>query len=88
MAGGDPKLISEEEAEKHGIDEGSKRVKELAQKQKISVELGPEQLDLILRQWAALDNSMPAEITFRVKGRDRARLRVAAYGYFRDTCCA
>jgi hypothetical protein len=88
MTPDEPKRISEEEAERLGIDEGSKLVKELAKEQRISIQLTPEQMDAILSQWAGLDNSKPAEITFEVSGRDHANLKVASYGYFSDTCCA
>jgi len=81
-------FISAQEAAKRGIDVGSKAVKELAAKQKISITLPEEVVEDIRRQWAALDSSRPAEITFVVRDDIRARLRVAAYGYFTDTCCA
>ena len=81
-------LISPEEAAKRGIDPGSQAVKELAAKQKISVKLPESVVDDIRRQWGALDSSKPAEIEFICGNELRARLRVAAYGYFKDTCCA
>jgi len=51
MAKDEPYLISPEEAEKMGIDEGSKMVNKLAKDQRISIELTPEQMDAILSQW-------------------------------------
>jgi hypothetical protein len=84
----EPYLLSPEEAEKRGIDEGSKLVNKLAKDQKISIELTQEQMDGILRQWGAADNTRPAELTFRVEGREQTSLRVAAYAYWGDSCCA
>jgi hypothetical protein len=84
----EPRLISEEEARAQGIDEGSKEVKRLAREQPIRIELTEEQLDAIRSQWSGLDNQRPAEITFHVGDLESARFRVAAYGYFSDTCCA
>lgn len=81
-------LISAEEASKRGIDAGSEAVKKLAAKQKITVVLSEDVIEDIRSQWATLDPSRPAEITFVVGDDTRARLRVAAYGYFKDTCCA
>jgi hypothetical protein len=83
-----PKLISEEEAYAQGIDEGSKTVKRLAREQPVKVELTQDQLEAIRSQWSGLDNTRPAEITFHVGDLESARFRVAAYGYFSDTCCA
>jgi hypothetical protein len=88
MAKDEPYLLSPEEAEKRGIDEGSKLVNKLAKEQRISVELTPEQMEALLRQWSSADNTRPAELTFQVEGRDTTSLRVAAYAYFGDTCCA
>jgi hypothetical protein len=45
-------------------------------------------METILRQWQSADNSKPAELTFVVEGRDRVSLRVAAYAYYGDSCCA
>lgn len=83
----EPKWISEPEAVNLGIDGASKTIKELAKQQRIVINLSAEQMNTILRAWGALDNSRPAEITFHVEGEEAARLRVAAYGYFKDTCC-
>jgi hypothetical protein len=83
-----PYLISEEEAEKLGIDEGSKLVNKLAKEQRISIQLTQEQLDAIVRQWQSADNTKPAEIIFNVEGRQETSLRVAAYAYYGDNCCA
>jgi hypothetical protein len=88
MAKDQPYLISPEEAERLGIDEGSKLVNKLAKEQKISIELTEEQMDAIVRQWQSADNTKPAELTFQVKGRDQRSLRVAAYAYYGDNCCA
>jgi hypothetical protein len=88
MAKDEPYLISAEEAERLGIDEGSKLVNRLAKEQRISIELTQEQMETILRQWQSADNSKPAELTFVVEGRDRVSLRVAAYAYYGDSCCA
>ena len=88
MAKDEPYLISPEEAEKLGIDDGSKLVNKLAKDQKISIELTQEQMDAILSQWQSADNTKPAELTFTVEGRPRTSLRVAAYAYYGDSCCA
>lgn len=84
----EPEWISPEQAEKLGIDEGSKRVKELAAKQPVRIEMTREQMETLRKQWEDLENGHPAEITFEVEGRVASKLRVAAYGYFSDTCCA
>ncbi len=88
MAKDEPYLISPEEAEKMGIDEGSKMVNKLAKDQRISIELTPEQMDAILSQWRSADNTKPAELTFTVEGETQTSLRVAAYAYYGDSCCA
>jgi hypothetical protein len=88
MAKDEPYLISPEEAEKLGIDDGSKLVNKLAKDQKIAIELTQEQMDAIMRQWRLADNTRPAELTFTVEGVDQTSLRVAAYAYYGDSCCA
>lgn len=87
MSKDEPYLISPEEAETLGIDEGSKMVNKLAKDQKISIELTKEQMDAILSQWRAADNTKPTELTFTVEGSPRTSLRVAAYAYFGKSCC-
>ena len=84
----EPYLLSSEEAEKRGIDEGSKLVNKLAKEQRISIQVTDEQMDALLSQWAAGDNTRPSELVFEVEGKERASLRVAAYAYYGDTCCA
>jgi hypothetical protein len=88
MAKDEPYLISSEEAEKLGIDDGSKLVNKLAKDQKIAIELTQEQMDAIMRQWRLADNTRPAELTFTVEGVAQTSLRVAAYAYYGDNCCA
>lgn len=82
------KLISEEEAVKAGIDDASLKIKELAARQKISVNISADQFDALQKQWDSWDNSKPAEITFIIDGRVEAKLKVAAYAYRKTTCCA
>jgi hypothetical protein len=88
MAKEQPYLISPEEAERLGIDDGSKLVNRLAKDQKITVELTPEQMEVIIGQWRSADNTRPAELTFTVEGEPQTSLRVAAYAYYSDSCCA
>jgi hypothetical protein len=38
-----------------------------------------------LTRW---NNAKPAELSFLVEGKTRAKFRVAAYAYRGDTCCA
>jgi hypothetical protein len=83
-----PRLVSPKEAEKLGIDEGSKSVKKSAREQPIAIDLTAEQMEAIRSQWEKMDNRKPAEITFSVEGEENAKLRVAAYAYYSDTCCA
>ena len=71
-----------------GSDEASKIVKEYAKKQKIEIKLSEEQLKSILDQWNDKDPKMPAEVSFYVGEREMINLRVAAYRYRGDTCCA
>jgi hypothetical protein len=87
MAKDQPYLISPEEAERLGVDEGSKLVNRLAKEQQITIELTPEQMEAIVNQWRAADNTRPAELTFTVEGEPQASLRVAAYAYYHDDCC-
>lgn len=82
-----PKMITEQEAAKQGIDEGSKLVKKLAAEQRITITLSAEVIESIKRQWEHWDTSKPAEIIFAVGSDMSARLRVAAYAYKKDTCC-
>jgi hypothetical protein len=88
MAKDEPYLLSAEEAEKRGIDEGSKLVNKLAKEQRITIELTQDQMAILVRQWQSADNTKPAELIFRVEGRERTSLRVAAYAYFSGDCCA
>jgi hypothetical protein len=69
-------------------DEGSREVKALAEKQKVSIKLTADQMDAIAKQWTKVDSGKPAKITFHVEGSDRAVLTVAAYTYVDTTCCA
>jgi hypothetical protein len=62
--------------------------KQYAAKQKISIRLTPEQMEAILKQWRGYDPYMPAEITFYAGRREAANIKVAAYSYSGDTCCA
>src|SRR5262245_10376833 len=88
--GGQPDIrwISDAEAKRAGIDAGSITVKRLAAKQKFNVRLTPSQMDAIISQLKRWNNGKPAEISFLVKGEETARIRVAAYAYRGDTCCA
>ena len=70
------------------IDESAKIVKDLAQDQKIEIQLTPEQYKVLEKGWNNYDNSKPAQITFVVNGKDEAELKVAAYTYRSSTCCA
>lgn len=70
------------------IDESAKMVKELAEDQKIKINLSPEQFEAITRGWKSYDFSKPAQITFVVEGKNEAGLKVAAYTYSGSTCCA
>jgi hypothetical protein len=88
MAKDQPYLISPEEAERLGIDDGSKLVNKLAKDQRITIELTREQMETILGQWRSADNRRPAELTFSVEGEPQTSLRVAAYAYYGDSCCA
>lgn len=81
-------LISNVEAARLGIDEGSKIVKRLAAKQKVRVRLTPSQMRAIQSQLKRWNNAKPAELSFLVKGETQAKFRVAAYAYRGDTCCA
>jgi len=65
-----------------------KRVKALAKKQKISVRLTQKQIDSLQKLWSNADPGKPAEITFKIKGSERARFKIAAYSYADSTCCA
>ncbi|PFO84575.1 hypothetical protein COJ88_29465 [Bacillus cereus] len=71
-----------------GPDEASKIVKKYAENQKIKIELNEEQMKAIINQWKTEDLSMPAEITFYVGSTPMANMKVAAYYYAGDTCCA
>jgi hypothetical protein len=64
----------------------SKKVKKVAKRTRISVELTSAQMQSIIEQWG--NASRPAEITFAVRGSDRAEFKVAAYSYVDTTCCA
>ena len=88
MKNKDVKFFTEDEAKKAGIDNASLKIKELAANQKISVNISADQLEALQRQWDSWDNSKPAEITFLVDGKTEAKLKVAAYAYRGDTCCA
>jgi hypothetical protein len=83
-----PYLISPEEAERLGVDEGSKLVNKLAKAQQITIELTSEQMEAIVSQWQSADNTRPAELTFTVEGEPQTSLRVAAYAYYGPNCCA
>jgi hypothetical protein len=88
MAKDQPYLISPEEAERLGVDDGSKLVNKLAKEQQITIELTPEQMKTIVSQWQSADNARPAQLTFTVEGDPQTSLRVAAYAYYGDNCCA
>lgn len=88
MEGKKVTMITEEEALKAGVDEASLKIKELAAKQKISVNITADQFEALQKQWDKWDNSKPAEITFIIDGRIEAKLKVAAYAYRKTTCCA
>jgi hypothetical protein len=77
-----------QETGKRGMDEGSQKVKALAEEQKVSIKLTAQQMEAIAQQWTKVDSSKPAKITFHVEGSDRAVLTVAAYTYVDTTCCA
>lgn len=62
--------------------------KKLAARQKIRIELNAEQIRAITDQWKVKAPNMPAEISFHVGPRTAARLKVASYSYWGDTCCA
>jgi hypothetical protein len=87
MAKDQPYLISPEEAERLGVDDGSRLVNKLAKEQQITIELTPEQMEAILSQWRLADNTRPAELRFMVEGEPQTSLRVAAYAYYGDSCC-
>jgi hypothetical protein len=77
-----------EEALVHADDEElSKRIKELAARNEITIELTPEQADAIRKQWTDADPRTPARLRFVVETRDIAELAVAGYRYQGDTCC-
>jgi hypothetical protein len=82
------KLISNSEAARLGIDAGSKAVKRLAAKQKFKIKLTTSQMRAIQSQLTRWNNAKPAELSFLVEGKTRAKFRVAAYAYRGDTCCA
>ena len=81
-------FITEAQADKNGIDPGSKSVKALAAKQVVEVTLPAEVIELIKAQCKTWDNTAPAELRFLSEGEMQARFRVAAYAYRGDTCCA
>ncbi len=61
--------------------------KKLASKQKIRIQLTGKQLQAIADQWKVKTPNMPVEISFHVGARRAARLKVASYSYWGDTCC-
>jgi hypothetical protein len=65
----------------------STRIKELAAKNEITIELTEEQAEAILRQWDDVNPRVPARLRFVVESRDIAELAVAGYRYRGDTCC-
>lgn len=67
--------------------EASEAIKKFAEDQPIQVELSEEQMEAIHDQWQTGDPYKPAEITFTVKDRPVAGLKVASYSYRGDTCC-
>ena len=68
--------------------EANDKIKELAEKQKIVVNVSLDQMQSLQRQWVNWDNNEPAEITFMIDGKTEAKLKVAAYSYSGKTCCA
>jgi len=70
------------------IDESAKMIKELAEDQKVKINLSPEQYRAIEKGLESYDHSKPAQITFIVEGKNEAGLKVAAYTYSGSTCCA
>jgi hypothetical protein len=44
--------------------------------------------EAIVSQWQLADNTRPAELTFKVESEPQTSLRVAAYAYYGDNCCA
>ena len=69
-------------------DLASAVIKKYAAKQKIRIQLTPDQMDAILAKWNDRNPKMPAEITFYAGKREIVNLKVAAYRYRGDTCCA
>ena len=71
-----------------GSDEASRLIKKLAAKQRVRIKLSEGQLEAIMEQWIRKDPRQPAEIQFYVGRRAVAKLKVASYSYWGDTCCA
>ncbi len=70
-----------------GPDEASRIVKQLAERQKVRIEISPEQMEAIRSQWIN-DPARPAQLTFVVEGKPVGELKVATCPYWSDTCCA
>lgn len=68
--------------------EVSSLLKQEAARQPVTIRLTDEQLDALRSQWAALDPSRPAAVTFEVDGRPVGDFRIASCAYWGDTCCA
>lgn len=66
-------------------EEASRVIKRQAAKQRIRVELPPEALDALAKNW---DPNRPAEVQFFVRRKLVADLKVAICAYWSDTCCA
>ncbi|MGY5210048.1 hypothetical protein [Nocardia gipuzkoensis] len=64
------------------------RVKAEAEKNRVTIEVTEEQLDSIKAIWTERDRSVPATVTFFVKGRPAAEMSVAGYSYTDNICCA
>jgi hypothetical protein len=67
MAKDQPYLISPEEAERLGVDDGSRLVNKLAKEQRTTIELTAEQMEAIVSRWRSADNTRPAELRFTVQ---------------------